>query len=147
MKKIQNTLLVISILTVLTSCQSPSAQVKDLSNNQLRNEIIGAIAADSMMSNEMIVTMMNNKKGMMMMHQQQIMTMGNQSEMMNLLKSNPETMHSTMSAMMETAIGDTAMMSEMINTMMKNQQMNEMMQNRMMNSGMNGMNRMGGMEH
>ena len=137
MKTLQTMALAITLLTLVGSCQSTSAQVKGLSNKETRNEIMSAIANDSMMSNEMIEAMMNNKNGMMMLQHHQMTTMGNQSSMMNMLKNNPGLMQSMLSTMIETAKGNPGMMSGMIKTMTANPQMMEMMQNMMGNNKMN----------
>ncbi|MEO9003865.1 MAG: hypothetical protein ABI288_03970 [Ginsengibacter sp.] len=147
MKTLQTMALAITLLALFPSCQSSSAQVKGLSNKETRNEIMGEIANDSTMSNEMIGAMMHSKNGMGMLQQHQMMTMGNQSSMMNMLKNNPGMMQSMLSAMMETAKGDSSMMSGMIKTMRGNPQMMQMMQNRMGDNMMNGMNHMHGMMH
>lgn len=141
MKILQTLALAISLLALFESCQSTSAQTKDLSNQETRKEIMNAIANDSSMCQEMVGTMMNSKNGMMMQGHQ--MMMGNQSSMMNMLKDNPGMMQNMMSAMMETAKGDTSMMSGMINSMMGNKQMMDMMQNRTGTKMMNNMRGMG----
>jgi hypothetical protein len=137
--------LAIALLTLFASCQSTSAQVEGLSNKETRNEIMGAIANDSTMSNEMIGAMMKSKNGTMMMQNQQMMILQNHNAMINMLKANPGMMQGMLSAMMETANGDTSMMSGMIKIMTGNPQMMEMMQNTMGNNRMNGMKHMGGM--
>lgn len=142
MKISRSLILAIALLMLFASCQYSSDQIKDLSNREKRNEIMHAIANDSIMSQEMISTMMNSKNGMMM--QDHLMKMGNYGSMMNSLKGNPGMMQNMMAAMMETAKGDTIMMSAMIKTMMGNQQMMEMMQNM---TGGKMMNKMGGMGH
>lgn len=143
MKHLQTVLIAIGFLILFASCQSTSAQKADLSNKEKRREMMNTIANDSMMSQEMIGAMMNSKNGMMM-QQHQTMMMGNHNGMMNLLKDNPGMMQNMMSAMMQTAKGDTNMMSGMIKTMMGNQQMMEMMQHM---TGGKMMNNMGGMDH
>lgn len=99
METLQTMALAIALLTLFASCQSTSARVKGLSNRETRNEIMGAIANDSTMSNEMIGAMMHSKNGMMMLQQHQMMTMDSQSSMMNMLKNNPGRMQSMLSAM------------------------------------------------
>ena len=128
MKTLKILALGITLFTLFPSCQSKSGQEKDLSNKETRNEIMGTIANDSMMCNEMIGAMMDSKNGMKMMQHHQMMTMGKQSSMMNIWKNNPGMMQSMMAAMMETAKGDTSVMSGMIKTMTDNPQMMEMMQ-------------------
>jgi hypothetical protein len=146
MKNLQTMVIAITLLALFSSCQATSAQEKSLSNKETRSKIMGAIAKDSMMSNEMIGAMMNNKNGMMMLQNHQMMTMSNQSSMMHMFKNNPGMMQNMLSDMMETAKGDTSMMSQMIKTMRTNPQMMQMMQNRIGNNGMmNGM--MNGKRH
>lgn len=58
MKTLQTLALAISLLTLFASCQSTSAQLKDLSNMETRREIMNAIANDSTMSQEMINAIM-----------------------------------------------------------------------------------------
>ncbi len=147
MKALRTIALTITLLALFSSCQSPSAQAKGLSDKETRNEIMATIANDSMMSNEMIGAMINSKNGKMMLQQHQMMTMGNQSSMMNMMKDNPAMMQSMLSAMMEIAKNDTTMMSGMIKTMNGNPQMQGMMQNMMGNNRMNGMKHMGGMSN
>ena len=147
MKNLQIAIWVLAISTLFAACQSTSAQTSALSNAQTRNEIMQAIANDSTMSNEMIGTMMNSKNGMMMMQQHQMMTMGNQSSMMNMLKNNPGMMQGMLSGMMETANGDSSLMSGMYNIMKDNPQMMQMMHNNTGNGMMNGKKPMIGMRH
>lgn len=142
MKKLPTMVLAITLLSLFASCQYAE---KSLSNKETRNEIMDEIAKDSMMSNEMIVKMMDSKNGIMTMQQHQMMTMDNQSSMIDMLKKNPGMMPRMFSAMMETAKSDTSMMSGMIKTMTGNPQMMQMMQNRMGNNRMNDMKHMGGM--
>ena len=73
MKTLQIVAVAIGFLTLFASCQSTSAQMKDLSNKETRNEIMNAIANDSIMSQEMIRAMMNSKNGMTMMQEHQMM--------------------------------------------------------------------------
>lgn len=73
--------------------------------------------------------MMNSQNGKMIMQHHQTIMLGDNIVMMKMMKDNPALMQNMMSAMMETANGDTTMMSGMIRTMMGNQQMMEMMQN------------------
>lgn len=141
MKTLQKLALTIVLVTLFIACQPTSTQKPDLSNKETRNEIMATIANDSTMSQEMITAMMNGKNGMMMQNRQ-MMGMENRTSMMNMMKDNPGMMQNMMSAMMETAKGDTIMMSGMLKTMMENPQMMQMMQNRTGNRMMNGM--MGG---
>lgn len=146
MKTLKIILLAIASGTLFASCEVGSGQTKGLSNAQTRNEIMEAIASDSVMSNEMIHTMMSNKNGMMIMQNHQRLKMENHNSMMNMVKTNPGMTQNMMSALMETAKSDTSKMSEMIKIMMDNPQMMKMMQNRMGNSNskMKGMKQMGG---
>jgi Flp pilus assembly secretin CpaC len=132
---------------LFASCLSFSGQKKGISNAQTRNEIMREIAADSMMSNEMIQTMMTSENGRMVMQNHQKVTMENHYAMMNMVKTTPGIAQRMMAAMMETAKGDSMMMSGMITSMMENPQMMEMMQKRMGTNSMNGMGQMGGMNH
>lgn len=143
MKTLQTVVLAIALVTAFSSCQPSSSRTQILSDKGTRAAMMDTIANDSTMSRQMIETMMNGKNGMMM---QQHM-MGNQNLMMKMLKDNPAMMQSMMSAMMETAKGDTSRMSGMIKTMMGNPQMMQMMQNRTGSSNMNGMGHMNGMHH
>lgn len=147
MKTLKKMALAITLLTVFASCQPTSAQVKGLSNAQTRSEIMNTIANDSMMSNEMIGTMMKSKNGTMMMQNRQMMMMQNHGSMMNMLKANPGMMQGMFSAMMESARGDSSMMSQMVEMMKANPQMMQMMQNKSGNGMMNGMQHMQGMKH
>ncbi len=92
MKTLQTLTLAIALLTLFASCQSTSAQMQGLSNNETRKEIMNAIANDSIMSQEIIGAMMNSQNGMMMMQENQMRIMGNHSSMMNMLKDNPRMM-------------------------------------------------------
>jgi hypothetical protein len=142
MKTLQTLTLVIALVTLFVSCQSLSGQNQELANKDKRNEIMQAIASDSAMSLEMIGVMMNNPNGISMMQGHQMM-MGNYGSIMSELKRNPGVMQNMIAAMMETAKGDTIMMSGMINTMMGNQQMMGMMQQITDARPMNNMNGMG----
>lgn len=147
MKTLQTMTLAIALLTLFASCQSTSAQVEGLSNKETRNEIMGAIANDSTMSKEMIGAMMKSKNGTMMMQNQQMMMMENNGSMMNMMKANPGMVQGMFSSMMETARGDSSMMSGMVEMMKANPQMMQMMQNKAGNGMMNGMQSMQGMKH
>ncbi|MBK5273296.1 MAG: hypothetical protein JJE22_20015 [Bacteroidia bacterium] len=138
MKTLQTSVLAITLLILFSSCQN-----HDLSNQETRKGIMNTIANDSIMSQEMLGAMMTNNNGMKMIQEHQ-MIMGNHVSMVNMLKNNPGMMVSMMSAMMETAKGDSSMMSGMIRTMMENPQMMGMMQNM---TGNKMMNNMGGMDN
>ncbi len=144
MKLLQTLAVAIGLVILFASCQSTSGQTQGLSNKETRKEIMNTIANDSMMSHEMMGAMLNGKNGMMM-REHQMVIMGNHNDMANMLKDNTGMMQNMMSAMMETAKGDTSMMSGMIKTMMGNQQMLNMMQKMTGNNRMNWMHTMGGM--
>ena len=149
--KIEQTMgLAIILCTIFASCQSTSSQKNILSNIQTRNEIMQTIANDTMMSKEMIDTMMSHNNGIMMMHQHDMKMIGNQDSMRNMLKNNKGLMRGMLTGIMETANGDTSMMSGMFNIMKDNPQMMQMMDNSKRNNMMkdntgNGM--MNGMNH
>jgi hypothetical protein len=150
MKIVQTMGLAIILCTIFASCQSTSSQKNILSNIQTRNEIMQTIANDTMMSKEMIDTMMSHNNGIMMMHQHDMKMIGNQDSMRNMLKNNKGLMRGMLTGIMETANGDTSMMSGMFNIMKDNPQMMQMMDNSKRNNMMkdntgNGM--MNGMNH
>lgn len=128
MQILKITALAVGSLLVLVSCQSISNSSKDLSNLEVRNEIMYTIANDSVMAQEMIGAMMNSQNGMMKMQNHQGMMMLNHNAMTERLKHNPMMMSNMMTTMMERAKGDTTLMSGMISAMMQNHQMREMMQ-------------------
>ena len=113
------TTLVISALALLSACESGKDQLESLSNQKERNEIMQAIARDSVMSSEMFATMINDEQGMMKNHT---------NTMARMRKENPAMVTRIMSDMMEASRGDSAMMSGMVRMMMGNYEMHQMMQ-------------------
>lgn len=95
---------------------------------------------DNMMAKEMIGSMINNKNGRLMIQQHQIVTMGNQSSKINMLKNNSGRLNGMLSGSMGTASGNSGMKAGMINLMKGNPQMMQMIHNNTGNSMMNGMN-------
>lgn len=134
MKTLQKITLLFALVILFASCQSNTDVEQILSKSETRKEIMDSIANNSDMSNEMMGAMMNNKNSMMMMQgneKMRMMMMENHSAMMKMMKDNPAKMQSMMTDMMETAKGDTAMMSGMCKAMMTNQEMTDMMKKMM----------------
>jgi hypothetical protein len=146
MKTLKTVAVAVTILIFFTSCQSASDKAIDLTNKETRNEIMFAIANDSMMSEEMLNAMMNSQNGIMKMQGHHAMMMGDQNGMMKTMQGNPQMMSNMMAAMMESAKGDTTLMSRMISTMIQNHQMRGMMQHMTGDESTNGMH-MKGMEN
>ncbi len=138
---LQTIILAIVFVTVNASCHSNTDQINGLSDKETRKEIMDSIASDSVMSVEMIGTMMNGKNGTRML-EHQIAIMGNHNSMMNMMKDNSVLRQNMMSAMIETAKGDTSLMAGMIRSMMGNQQMRVMMHKMTDYKVMNNMGRM-----
>jgi hypothetical protein len=145
MKTIQKFLVLIALITLFAACQSAADPNQVLSKKETRDQVMNTIANDSVMSKEMMGALMNSKIGMMVMQQHAMMMMESHSSMMDMAKNNPGMMNNMMSAMIETAKGDTSMMSGMIKTMMGNPQMMEMMQKMTGSKGKMSMHHMGGM--
>ncbi len=147
MKILQTAGLAVILYIIFASCQSTSTQKNILSNTQTRNEIMQTIANDTVMCKEMLGTMMSHNNGMMMMHQHDMMMIGNQDSMRNMLKNNKSLMRGMLTGIMETANGDTSMMSGMYNIMKDNPQMVQMMDNSKRNNMMKGAQTMKVMNH
>ncbi len=145
MKKIQKTLVALSLVFLFASCQSNTGVNQTLSKQETRMEMMNQIANDSTMAKEMMGAMMNSQNGKMMMQQHQLMMMGDNFSMMKMMKDNPTMMQPMMAAMMETAKGDTSMMSNMCKTMMGNKEMMDMMHK--MKGEKKDMNKMEGMDN
>ena len=79
-----------------------------------------AIASDGSMSEEMATAMMHDKYGISRGRDHKGMTISDRNEMAKMLHGNPGLMQPILSAMMESVIGDTRLMSAMITTMRGN---------------------------
>lgn len=82
----------------------------------------------------MMEAMMNNENSKMMMKGNEKMTMmmlEDHASMMKMMKDNPAMMQGMMTGMMETCMGDSAMMSSMCNTFLENPEMTDMMHKKM----------------
>lgn len=143
MKTLQTIMLAMASISLFAACESSSGQTQALSNEGSRRAIMNTIANDSTMSREMMSTMMKSKNGKYL----QPYMMGNQNSMMRMLKGNPAMMQSMMSAIMETAKGDTSRMSGIIKMMSGNPQMMRMMQNMQNSNRLNGMGHMNRMKN
>lgn len=144
MKTLQTIMLAIASISLFAACESSSSQTQALSNEGSRRTIMNTIANDSTMSKEMISTMMKSKNGGRYM---QPYMMEDPNTMTSMLKRNPMMMQNMMSAIMETAKGDTSRMSGIIKTMSGNPQMMRMMQNMSNGTRMNGMGKMNRMKN
>lgn len=125
MKKLHKYLLLIAILALFASCQSPK---QILSKADSRSKIMTDIASDHEMSKEMMTAIMQGDHGKMLMHERMKTMMDDKSMMMKMMKDDPEMKKRMMSGMMETVKADTSMMAGMCKAMMDNPEMMEMMQ-------------------
>lgn len=154
MKKIQIITLVITLITLFSSCQSSTDIKQVLAKQETRREIMDTIANNSNMSKEMIETMMNSKNGKIMIQgngKMMGMMLENKGSMIKMMKENPAMIQSMMSNMLEACKSDTSLMSSMFKTLTGNEQMMGLIKNMTGgNSVMNktgGMNNMEGMDH
>ena len=154
MKKIQIITLVITLITLFSSCQTSTDIKQVLAKQETRREIMDTIANNSNMSKEMIETMMNSKNGKIMIQgngKMMGMMLENKGSMIKMMKENPAMIQSMMSNMLEACKSDTSLMSSMFKTLTGNEQMMGLIQNMTGgNSVMNktgGMNNMEGMDH
>lgn len=154
MKKIKIITLVITLITLFSSCQTSTDTKQVLAKQETRREIMDTIANNSNMSKEMIETMMNSKNGKMMMQgngKMMGMMLENNGSMIKMMKENPAMIQTMMSNMLEACKSDTSLMSSMCKTLIGNEQMMGIIQNmKGRNTDMNntgGMNNMEGMDH
>lgn len=147
MKIIRKIIPAIALISMLlSSCQSSPDTEHLLSNKETRQEIMGAVANDPDMTNEMMEAIMNNSGGkMMVMGNHKMTMMEDHAAMRDMMRDNPVMMHHMMTDMLEACKGDSSLMSGMCKSMMENQQMMNMMQQ--MNGTNGNMRMMEGMQH
>lgn len=110
----------IAIITLLSSCQSSTDPKQVLANEGSRKMVMDSIANNGDLMKEMMASMSHSSTAKTIM-------MENHMSMMKMMKDSSMMMHRMMSDMMETAEGDTSMMSGMCKKMMESKPMMDMM--------------------
>ena len=96
-----------------------------------------SIANDSLLSSEMMDAMMTTNNGILTLQQNELSMMQDHHSMITIFSNNPELMRTLMSDMVETARGDTGLLSSLLRTMMVNGQMRDLMKKNVISMIMN----------
>lgn len=131
MKIIQKTSLLFALIMLFVACQSVSTAKEILSDASIRKDVMTEIASDTAMAREMMNELMLSPKGMVAMHEHHKVMMQDHTSMTQMMKDNPDMMHSMMTDMMEACKNDSSMMNTMCTKMMNNPEMKEMMKKMM----------------